>query len=584
MVISKILFAITSTFLFAFPLHSQISNEDAFNRYQELSGKMNTAFPEDSFETYKRESFTATQLEDYLSMLYERLELLPYIKNEHQLKIDSYLHSGNWFMQMNLPNETIKSYKLFFKYYEDHKNALVNDKSDDFLQLRSFAYAMTANNYEKLSHLDSAATVHKKNIEITQNAYIISYPSAINNYGLYFYWTKKDLDSALIQFNKAFKITKKMFPDHHLLGSIRDNIADVYTDQALHKKAKPLYKANIEFYQQSKDPNMNYQLDVPRLVSATSQYLNACVALGEVDSANNAFKIIETIESEPSYQLRQRPSSRLELLKSKEVYYNQQRNYPKAYKILSEIEKLSDSIFNLTASIDQRWQNVINDVALDRLKLNFKIDQIQKESKIKSQRTKLWISSLLSSIVVIILLSLYLSRHQYLVNAKNKQLIMAQSLEMKELKNKQLNDEVAAKKRDLLDFAINLNQNQEWARLLADKFEKLKETTGRARKNQIDEFEQELKNKINFDKGTQEFYERLDKLSEGFYNQLRKAYPKLSKTDFRLCSLIRLKIDSHEIATLQNISLSSLNTSRYRLRNKFNLSSEENLDSFIQSL
>ena len=43
-------------------------------------------------------------------------------------------------------------------------------------------------------------------------------------------------------------------------------------------------------------------------------------------------------------------------------------------------------------------------------------------------------------------------------------------------------------------------------------------------------------------------------------------------------------MDSRSIATLQNITLASLNTSRYRLRKKLNLSEDVDLDDFIQNL
>lgn len=571
-------------FILVLTLQSQLSSEAALQQYMELSKAMQRSFPEDSFETYHRESFTAAQLETYLTQLFQRLDLLPYIEGHHELKMNSFLHSGNWFMEMNLPKESVKAYKLFFDYYNANQDRLTQKQREELLKLRSFAYSMTARNYEKLRHLDSAATIHQQNIKLTENADIVSYPSAINNYGLYFYWTKHDLDSALIQFKKAYDITKDQFSNHHLIGSIRDNIADVYVDNALYQKALPLYKSNVDFYTYSRDPDMQYNLDVPRLVSAAAQYLDVCLKLKEPVSIETAFKKIEAIEGNATYNINEKPFSKLELLKSKEAYYRYQNNYLKAYETLSRVERLSDSLVDLTSAVDQNWQAVLNNLAIDRVKLNYTIDQMQKDSKIKSQRSKLWISSLLSSIVVILLLALFLRRQQMIENAKNKQLLLEQTLEVKELKNKQLNDEVAAKKRDLSDFAINLNQNQEWARLLAEKFEHLKLTTGRARSKHMEAFEQELKNKINFDKGTQEFYERLDKLSAAFYKHLKAAYPKLTKTDIRLCSLIRLNIDSHDIATLQNISLASLNTSRYRLRTKFNLSPDENLDQFIQSL
>ena len=134
------------------------------------------------------------------------------------------------------------------------------------------------------------------------------------------------------------------------------------------------------------------------------------------------------------------------------------------------------------------------------------------------------------------------------------------------------------------DFAINLTQNQEWAKVLANKINQLKTTKGRARKKLMDAFENEVHKKTTFDTNTKLFFARLDKLSDSFYSQLNSDFPDLSKTEKRLCSLIRLKIESRNIATIQNITLGSLNTSRYRLRKKLNLAKDVDLDGFIQNL
>ena len=55
------------------------------------------------------------------------------------------------------------------------------------------------------------------------------------------------------------------------------------------------------------------------------------------------------------------------------------------------------------------------------------------------------------------------------------------------------------------------------------------------------------------------------------------------KNQLRLCSLIRLKMTSRNIAILQNITHASLNTSRYRLRKKLKLTEDDDLDNFVQN-
>jgi len=57
--------------------------------------------------------------------------------------------------------------------------------------MRSFARSILAENYAKLGLLDSAAIQHKVNIKFTKSLNYIYHPSALNNYGLFFYWYKK---------------------------------------------------------------------------------------------------------------------------------------------------------------------------------------------------------------------------------------------------------------------------------------------------------------------------------------------------------------------------------------------------------
>lgn len=207
-----------------------------------------------------------------------------------------------------------------------------------------------------------------------------------------------------------------------------------------------------------------------------------------------------------------------------------------------------------------------------------------KENQLKSQQSKFWIVTLSSSIIILLLSSLFLRRRQHLINAKNKQELAERTLEVESLKVEKLNSEIQSKKRDLSDFAINLSQQQEWIKYGSDKVHALKQTHNSKREALLNELEQEIKNKVTFDADTQIFYEKLDKLSDSFYRNLTTKFPDLSKNEIRLCSLIRLKINSRNIATLQNITLPSLNTSRYRLRKKLHLSEDVDQDTFIQSL
>ena len=187
-------------------------------------------------------------------------------------------------------------------------------------------------------------------------------------------------------------------------------------------------------------------------------------------------------------------------------------------------------------------------------------------------------------LTAIVLVGLFLSRRQILINSKNRRLIIEKELQYESLKNEQLQSDVDSKKRDLSDFALNLTQNQTWAKVLKTKIEDIKLAPTKSKDKLIEDLEQEIKNKVSFDSDTKDFFERVDKLSDAFYSQLSTNYPNLSKNEIRLCSFIRLKMDSRSIANLQNITIASLNTSRYRVRKKLDLSEDTDLNSFIQNI
>ncbi|TRX72565.1 triple tyrosine motif-containing protein [Carboxylicivirga sp. M1479] len=62
-----------------------------------------------------------------------------------------------------------------------------------------------------------------------------------------------------------------------------------------------------------------------------------------------------------------------------------------------------------------------------------------------------------------------------------------------------------------------------------------------------------------------------------FYENLKKGFPNLTVSDLRLCSLLKMNLSSKEIASYLNITHRSVEVSRYRLRKKLNLSSDDNL-------
>jgi len=77
---------------------------------------------------------------------------------------------------------------------------------------------------------------------------------------------------------------------------------------------------------------------------------------------------------------------------------------------------------------------------------------------------------------------------------------------------------------------------------------------------------------------------QLTELDPQFLKKIESRYDNLTHNDLRLICFIKLGMDSHEIASVLNITIGSLHKSRYRLRKKLNLGTNQTLEEFINSI
>lgn len=172
----------------------------------------------------------------------------------------------------------------------------------------------------------------------------------------------------------------------------------------------------------------------------------------------------------------------------------------------------------------------------------------------------------------------------FIVKIREEKIKNRQEIEKSMLENQLLKTEVAFKKKDLVDFAGQISENQKWGHFLLEKINKIRLSKGRTKGKFFDELEEDIKNKTFIEKNKIDFQKRIDILNNEFYQNLIKQYPKLSKTDLRLCTLIRLDFSTSEIAMMQNITKESTYISRKRLRKKLNLPSSVDLNVFLKQL
>jgi DNA-binding CsgD family transcriptional regulator len=184
-------------------------------------------------------------------------------------------------------------------------------------------------------------------------------------------------------------------------------------------------------------------------------------------------------------------------------------------------------------------------------------------SKVRTNRVIL-VSILSSSILLLILLSLKFNND--LQKEKNRSL---------NLEKDKINEELKLKRRELFSKVNFISQRNDYLNNLKDKLDGDLTNT----KNLIN-VKREIKNISSSEKAYNEFDKMFSQVYTEFYKKLNKV-AKLSQTDLRLASYIKMNHTNYEISRISGISLRTVESQRYRLSKKLNLSKDQDLNNYI---
>jgi DNA-binding NarL/FixJ family response regulator len=95
---------------------------------------------------------------------------------------------------------------------------------------------------------------------------------------------------------------------------------------------------------------------------------------------------------------------------------------------------------------------------------------------------------------------------------------------------------------------------------------------------------QQINQSFNHEQHWKEFTLAFEQVHQSFFEKLKQRSGDLTSTDLRLIALLKVNMDSKDIAGLLGISIDSLRVARYRLRKKLDIDQGENLSTFIQAL
>jgi len=159
--------------------------------------------------------------------------------------------------------------------------------------------------------------------------------------------------------------------------------------------------------------------------------------------------------------------------------------------------------------------------------------------------------------------------------------------EIKELKNQQLQYELRHKSQELASSTMNLIRKNEILLDIMDNITKVSDDIKASHDSntllsRLNKMERTIKQNIENDNNWKRFEENFDLVYENYLKRLGDMYPDLNTSDKKLCAYLKMDLSSKDIAPLLNMSVRSVEMSRYRLRKKMDLDREVNLGEFLQ--
>ena len=154
--------------------------------------------------------------------------------------------------------------------------------------------------------------------------------------------------------------------------------------------------------------------------------------------------------------------------------------------------------------------------------------------------------------------------------------------ELLQLKEEQVQSELRHVNNLLAASTMNLVVKNEFIESIKEELKALKQKgKNQETKRALEKIVKEIDITLRIQEDWEQFEHHFDQIHRDFLTRLQNDYPDLSPNEQKLCTFLRLNLNTKEIANLLNISLRGVEVARYRLRKKLGLTKGENLSKFI---
>jgi PAS domain S-box-containing protein len=228
--------------------------------------------------------------------------------------------------------------------------------------------------------------------------------------------------------------------------------------------------------------------------------------------------------------------------------------------------------------VQQHWDRVLADKDV--------ADSIQYRHKHK-EKGYVWFEAVAQNFLDHPAIKAVVSNVRDITERKNIEIALQESEAVKaQLLTKEIeriNRELEANQKSMTAATLKLIQNSERDAQLIDQLTEIGKFTNTDGLQKINSLISDNK-RISYNSNWDEFEILFEKVHSSFYEKLNTLFPTLTTNERKMCAFLKLNMSNKDIAHITFQSDEALKKARLRLRQKFEMSRETNLASFLQNI
>jgi len=395
-----------------------------------------------------------------------------------------------------------------------------------------------------------------------------------------FYFATQQYSKALENLQEALKISAQTQQTSQILEA-RGIMGRVYFEQKKYEKAFSSFDQT-----QSGFKKINAKMRFGRYLLLAGKALTKMRKLAKAQAYLSEGLTVAQEINDPNLRM-DAYFEHYELLKLK-------NEASKALGFYEQYTQLKDSLFTET----KEKQIAGIKIAYETEKKEQQIALLQKEKTVIAQDKK--INRLIAGVISVVLLLVTITTALIIIGQRTKmrknkeiwakeQMIHEKEQRISEEKNRRtkaekekLESELSLKNQQLTSHTLHMiqkNQTLNEINVQVNQVRQQKNITDA--KKLLNRLSNLIDYGINVDKDWENFQRIFEQLHPSFYNSLKVQYPTLTSSDLHLSALLKLNLNTKEIASLLNITPKSTQMKRHRLRQKMNIDSDARLTEFM---